>query len=65
MGIGMVLIVDADKGKEILNRALELDEKAYLIGEVASLNKDKDSREEKNNKDYFIDEKQIKIIKRK
>ena len=65
MGIGMVLIVDADKGKDILNRALKLGEKAYLIGEVASLNKYKNSSQEQNNKNYLINEKQIKIIKGK
>ncbi len=53
MGIGMVLIVSPEIGEEVLNRAVELGKKAYLIGKI----KEKNNNEDQN----FINEEQINI----
>ena len=41
MGIGLVLVVRAEKADSILNKAVELGEKAYLIGEIKKTENDK------------------------
>ncbi|MGM0438563.1 MAG: phosphoribosylformylglycinamidine cyclo-ligase [Bacillota bacterium] len=55
MGIGFVVVVDPEIAEEVLNKAVELGEKAYLIGKVKKRNKDE------NDSDYLINTEQVKI----